>query len=56
LKDLKKNEDIPFSEFLNSLNLNENTCILSLKRYYNNIESKWTSIETIIKDIRVGKF
>jgi hypothetical protein len=23
--------------------------------YYNNIESKWTPIETIIKDIRVGK-
>ncbi len=23
--------------------------------YYNNIESKWTSIELIIKDIRFGK-
>jgi hypothetical protein len=24
--------------------------------YDNNIESKWTSIEPIIKDIKIGKF
>jgi len=36
LKYFFKNENIPFSEFLNSLNLNENTNILSLKRNLTN--------------------
>jgi hypothetical protein len=32
LKDLNKNEKVSFSEFLDSLNLDENTYILSLRK------------------------
>jgi hypothetical protein len=35
LKNLKENEDISFFEFLNFLNLDENTYVLNLKRRKN---------------------